>query len=243
MLDELRLQRAKVSEDEIVHNSTHLELQPAELHAAVTEVIQLSDCRVSKGYSCDSSVGTVTCYMTDRGGIISFRTTPRTVMGPHWASYPKSVGGKVAEEWNPSSSRLRVYAALPPRCTGASKWLLLTMLLASYFCTFVRNLWRLFAVRWFTRSRGSSVSIASDYGLDDRAIGIRSPVGVKDFSSNLCVQTGSEVHPASCTMGTGDSSLGTKRGRGVTLTTHPHLGPRSRMSTSYTSSPKHHHGV
>jgi hypothetical protein len=25
----------------------------------------------------------------------------------------------------------------------------------------------------------------------------------KDFSSNLCVQTGSEVHPASCTMGTG----------------------------------------
>jgi hypothetical protein len=25
----------------------------------------------------------------------------------------------------------------------------------------------------------------------------------KDFSSSLCVQTGSEAHPASCTMGTG----------------------------------------
>jgi hypothetical protein len=32
-------------------------------------------------------------------------------------------------------------------------------------------------------------------------------------------------------------SLGVKRGRGVTLTTHPHLVPRSWMSRSYTSSP------
>jgi hypothetical protein len=43
----------------------------------------------------------------------------------------------------------------------------------------------------------------SDYGLDDRAIGVRSPEGAKDFSSSLCVQTGSGAHPASCTMGTG----------------------------------------
>jgi hypothetical protein len=32
-------------------------------------------------------------------------------------------------------------------------------------------------------------------------------------------------------------SPGVKRGRGVTLTTHPHLVPRSRLSRSYTSSP------
>jgi hypothetical protein len=32
-------------------------------------------------------------------------------------------------------------------------------------------------------------------------------------------------------------SPGLKRGRGVTLTTHPHLEPRARMSSSYTSSP------
>jgi hypothetical protein len=54
----------------------------------------------------------------------------------------------------------------------------------------------------FIRSRGSSGSIVSDYGLDDRAIGVRSPVGARDFSSILFVQTGSGAHPTSCTMGT-----------------------------------------
>jgi hypothetical protein len=38
-------------------------------------------------------------------------------------------------------------------------------------------------------------------------------------------------------MGTGVLSPGVKRGRGVTLTTHPYLEPRLRMSRSYTSSP------
>jgi hypothetical protein len=52
-----------------------------------------------------------------------------------------------------------------------------------------------------SRSRVSSRSIMSDYGLDDRAIGVRSPAEAKDFSSSL--QTGSGAHPASCTMGTG----------------------------------------
>jgi hypothetical protein len=32
-------------------------------------------------------------------------------------------------------------------------------------------------------------------------------------------------------------SPGLKRGRGLTLTTHPHLVPKSRMSRSYISSP------
>jgi hypothetical protein len=41
----------------------------------------------------------------------------------------------------------------------------------------------------------------SDYGLDDRAIGVRSPT--ENFYSNLCAQTRSGTHPASCTMGTG----------------------------------------
>jgi hypothetical protein len=53
------------------------------------------------------------------------------------------------------------------------------------------------------RSRGSSVSIVSGYGLYDRAIEVLFPAGAKDFSSSLCVQTGSGSHPASCTMGTG----------------------------------------
>jgi hypothetical protein len=46
------------------------------------------------------------------------------------------------------------------------------------------------------------------------------------FPSSLCIQTGSGAHPASCTMGTGGPFPGVKRGRGVTLTTHPHLVPR-----------------
>jgi hypothetical protein len=87
------------------------------------------------------------------------------------------------------------------------------------------------------RSRGSSVSIVPDYRLDDRAIGVRSTAGVKDFSPNLCVQTGSEAHPASCTMCNGGPFPGAKRGRGMTLTTHPHLVPRSLMSRSYTPLP------
>jgi hypothetical protein len=57
-------------------------------------------------------------------------------------------------------------------------------------------------------SRGSSVSIVSGYGLDDRAIEVRPPAQAKDFSSSLRVQTGSGAHPASCTMGTGDPSPG-----------------------------------
>jgi hypothetical protein len=60
-------------------------------------------------------------------------------------------------------------------------------------------------------SRVSSGSIVSGYGLDDRAIGVQFPVGAKDFSSILCVQTGSGAHPASCPMGTGGVlSLGVK---------------------------------
>jgi hypothetical protein len=55
----------------------------------------------------------------------------------------------------------------------------------------------------------------SDYGLDDRAIGVRSPAGAKDFSSNLRVQNGSGAHPASCTMGTGVPFPGGKSAAGA----------------------------
>jgi hypothetical protein len=39
--------------------------------------------------------------------------------------------------------------------------------------------------------------------MNDQAIEARSLAGAKDFSSSLCVQTGSGAHPASCPMGTG----------------------------------------
>jgi len=51
--------------------------------------------------------------------------------------------------------------------------------------------------------RCSTVSIVSGYGLDDRAIEVRSPADAKDLSSNLRVQTGSGAHPACCKMGPG----------------------------------------
>jgi hypothetical protein len=71
----------------------------------------------------------------------------------------------------------------------------------------------------------------------------RPPVGPtvwEPLQSSLCVQTSSEAHPASPPLGTGSpfpGGGGVKRSRGLTLTTHPHLEPRSIMKTSYTSSP------
>jgi hypothetical protein len=76
-------------------------------------------------------------------------------------------------------------------------------------------------------SRVSSGSIVSDYGLDDRAIGVRSPAEAKDFSSSLCVQNGSGAHPASCTVGTGGPFPGGKARPGRDADHSPHLVPRS----------------
>jgi hypothetical protein len=58
--------------------------------------------------------------------------------------------------------------------------------------------------------RGSSGSIVSDYGMDDRAIEVRSRTGEEDFSSSPCVQTSSGAHPASYPLGTGGSFPGGK---------------------------------
>ena len=66
---------------------------------------------------------------------------------------------------------------------------------------------------------GSSVGIATDYGLDGPGIEYR---WGRDFTP---VQAGPGVHPASYKVGTG-SFPGVKCGRGVLLTTHPLLVPR-----------------
>jgi hypothetical protein len=87
------------------------------------------------------------------------------------------------------------------------------------------------------RSRASSVGIVSGYGLDDWAIGVRSPAGARGFSSNLCVQAGSGAYPAFCTMGIGGTFPGGKARPGRYANHSPHLVPRSWMSRSYTSSP------
>jgi hypothetical protein len=64
-------------------------------------------------------------------------------------------------------------------------------------------------------SRSSSVSTVSGYGLDYRAIEVRSLAGAEEIPSSLCVQTGSGAHPASCPMGTGDLFPGGKSAAGT----------------------------
>jgi hypothetical protein len=56
------------------------------------------------------------------------------------------------------------------------------------------------------------------------------------YSADELTFTNNGVHSASCPMGTGVHYPWLKSGRRVTLTTHPHLFPRSRMSRSHTSS-------
>jgi hypothetical protein len=80
---------------------------------------------------------------------------------------------------------------------------------------------------------GSSVSTVSGYGLAEQAINVRSPPEAKNFSSILCVQTGSRAHPASCTVGTGGPFPGAKERPGRYADHSPNLVPKSRMSKIY----------
>jgi hypothetical protein len=70
-------------------------------------------------------------------------------------------------------------------------------------------------------SCGSSGSVVSDYGLDDRAIEVRSPTEAEDFPLAPASRPamGPTQPPIQCVPGV--LSPGVKRGRGVTLTTHP----------------------
>jgi hypothetical protein len=65
-------------------------------------------------------------------------------------------------------------------------------------------------------------SCSADCRLDDQ---VRSPAESKDFSSNLCVLTSSEAHPASCIMDTGGLFPGGKARLGRDTDHSPHLVP------------------
>jgi hypothetical protein len=67
--------------------------------------------------------------------------------------------------------------------------------------------------------------------------GVRSPAEAKDFSSCLYVQTSSDAHLASYTMGNGGPFLGGKARPGRDADHSPHPMPKSRMSRSYVLSP------
>jgi hypothetical protein len=79
---------------------------------------------------------------------------------------------------------------------------------------------------------GSSVSIVSGYGLGDLATEVRPSVQAKGFFLWPLCPARLWGPPSLLYKGYQGPSPELKRGRGVTLTTHPHLVPRSRMSRS-----------
>jgi hypothetical protein len=81
-------------------------------------------------------------------------------------------------------------------------------------------------------SRGSSGSVVSDYGLDDRG---SIPDKERGFFFSPCVQTGSGAHLASYPMGTGGLFPVGKAGPGRDADRKP-LSSRLSMSKSYASS-------
>jgi hypothetical protein len=93
------------------------------------------------------------------------------------------------------------------------KFILCGFTLDPYFEDYIPYMW------------AGSLSQYSDWVRAGRSEN-RVPEGAK-FSAS--VQTGPGAHPASCTMGTG-SFLGVEIGRGMTLTPHPLLVPRSENS-------------
>jgi hypothetical protein len=90
----------------------------------------------------------------------------------------------------------------------------------------------------------SGSSVMSGYGLDDRAIEVRSPANGKDFSSNLCLRIGSGAHPVLCTMGTGCPFSGAKVRPGRDADhSPPSSAELENEQELYFLSPKHFHGV
>jgi hypothetical protein len=77
------------------------------------------------------------------------------------------------------------------------------------------------------RGRNNVVGIATGYGPDGSGLG--TSVGARSVLFSTPISTFHEIHPASCTMGTGFLSR-RKSGRGVALTIHPRLASRLGMS-------------
>jgi hypothetical protein len=90
--------------------------------------------------------------------------------------------------------------------------------------------------KW-NKSRNISVGIATDYGLDNRMIGFRIPAGGWKFFS--ATPRPDRLWCPRSLLYNGYKRLfhWGQRGRGVKLTTHLHLVPRSKNAWRYTSTP------
>jgi hypothetical protein len=82
----------------------------------------------------------------------------------------------------------------------------------------------------FSVNRDSVAHIATGYGMDDRGVGVRVPVG-SEFSVPCIIQTGSGPTQPPIQWVPGALSPG-QSGWGVKLTTHLQLVPRSRKCGS-----------
>jgi hypothetical protein len=93
----------------------------------------------------------------------------------------------------------------------------------------------------YCNGAGVAQSVLSDYKLDDRD-SIPDRGRIFPLASASRPAMGPTQPPIQWVLGL--LPPGVKRGRGVTLSTHLHLVPRSRISRSHTSSPpKRYHGV
>jgi hypothetical protein len=90
--------------------------------------------------------------------------------------------------------------------------------------------------------RDSAVGTATGYELDDRGVGIRVPVGAKLFSSPQHLDR-LKVPPSFLSNGYRGLFPRGERGRGVKLTSHLQLEPRSKNVNLYIQSPIRLHGA
>ena len=125
--------------------------------------------------------------------------------------------------WHPTKTQTLVKLTALRLQTGWFVYLLTGIQYSSMEYTSATYGSHLSFVNFYYCTPGSSVGIATE--LRAGRSGIDSRWG-RDFPP---VQTGSVAHPASCTVGTG-SVPGVKCGRGMLLTTHPVLVPRSWKS-------------
>jgi hypothetical protein len=126
-----------------------------------------------------------------------------------------------ANTWENSREKIAIFCVIISERPGEKKIVIMKHEYLKKISIFQVN--RLFAVSW-----GSSGSIVSSYGLDNRATEVRSQAEAKGIFSAASVSRpalGPTQPPVQWVPGVLSPRL--KRGQGVTLTTHPHLVPRS----------------
>jgi hypothetical protein len=104
----------------------------------------------------------------------------------------------------------RACLCLPTRLHGITIEITIENFCSMFFCWWLLRDIVIFFVPLLEGSAAAGVARPVQCLTTDWTIGVRSPTEADDFSSTLCVQTGSGAHPASYTVGTGGSLPGGK---------------------------------